>query len=364
MRDETTRSQVKADIAARVQLKLEQAEEFHLPGQHDQESHAGGRGNRFKVAISTDKELQDAEKKLTRTKELGGGRSVARVILGWTSDGRQIVTKTGLSKLHEDKEVLTSKLGIALGAPVPNVTNRRGGGVVMERAPGSAQGKWGQTPFRRILQPLRRDEIRDSLNAKGARELGILDYLSNQTDRRAANFLLDRKKSGNTVYGIDHTSSFWPQGRLQKKYPLSPFSAKYVRGKQFSSEEVDRIRKQVRSVRPYFARRKRLDWYDQVQRRVDSLATGYDLNTDRAGVQSSLTEVETFALSEGLVNIYSVDLEGNETQIGFFRVVGGKITQTDGSDFTAEFLLHIEDGSEALELYSDWSNGWISTRLA
>lgn len=356
------------DLLKRKQELGARVEEFHLPGQHDQTTHGGGRGMR--VGRLTDKELVEADGQLVKLKELAGGRSVAKVALGRTKDGRQIVRKTGISREHEDKEILVSKLGIALGAPVPNVTRRRGGGIVMERAPGEAQGKWGQTPFRRILQPLRREEIRDSLRARGAKELGILDYLSNNTDRRAANFLLDRRKSGNEVFGIDHTSSFWPQGRLQKKYPLSPFADRYVRGKQFSADEIRTIRKQVRSVRPYFARRKRLDWYSQVQRRIDSMERGYDLGADEAGnprnpgTQIAAENVETFQLKrDGRVNFYQLDFEGElGEEIGFFIVVGGKITKTSG-EFINDTLLHFENGDEALEAYEDWSNGWIASKM-
>lgn len=350
------------DLLKKRQELVAKVEEFHLPGQHDQKSHGGG--GLGGVGNSTDKELRDAAKNLESEKILGGGRSVAKVSIGKVKGGGQVVKKTGLSKLHVDKEFLTSKLGLAIGAPVPNVARLGNDGVIMERAPGSPQGKWGQTPFRRILQPLRRSEIQRSVNAVGAKELGILDYISNQTDRRAANFLLDRRGKTDRVFGIDHTSSFWPQGTLQAKKPLSPFAQKYVRGKTFSREDSNRLRKQVRGVRKYFASAGRLDWYDQVQRRIDSMERGYDLGTDYAGVSANSESAETFVLlTDGRVNFYTLDFDGNPAEeIGFFRVVGGKIVQA-GGDLVTELLTHYDNGSDALEDYADWSNGWIISSL-
>lgn len=348
------------DAFRRAQKKIElatQVNEFHLQGQHDQKAH-GHAG----VGELSERQLLNLDKKTTEFKSLMGGRSGASVQLGTGPNGEQIVRKTGITKLSEEKEYLISKLGQALGAPVPNVARRKEGGVVMERAPGSTQGKWGQAPPRRVIPAIRRKEIQESLAAEGAFELGLLDYLGNVSDRRAANFLLDKSGPTPRVFGIDHNSSFWPQRTLLKKYPLSPFADRHIKGNKFNEAGVSNIRKKVKSTKRYFDETGHSDWYDIVQARVNSLETGIYYSV--SGHIFSFDEVQTFQSEgqSGKITLYTIGLDGSETPFDYFEVVDGKIAHVS-SDFVSNFLSHIESGDQAIDEYSDWSNGWFSTRI-
>lgn len=257
---------------------------LHLIGQHDQGTHGtGGGGSGGGVGRVTESQLKDLEGKVVRFKELGGGRSAAKVEMGFTKEGGSIIRKTNLTKDEADMEYLSAKLGQAVGAPVPNITRidrgtgERKYGYVAERAPGSSEGSWGRGPVRRAIQSIDKNTPAQAVKAEGAKEIGILDYLNNNVDRRAANWMIDKTGGKSRVYGIDHSAAFWPQPKRLQNQILTPFTKEHVIGKKFPKSEVAKIRKNVQGTRKEFVKAGRTDWYDKVIERVDSLETGAKL---------------------------------------------------------------------------------------
>lgn len=179
-----------------------------------------------------------------------------------------------------DREVLTSKLADAIGAPVPKTVRYSQRGVVQE---------WVD------IDPIRGNVSRArglSVDADGAKELGLLDYLIGNSDRHAGNYFWD--EAGSKVVGIDHGFA-WSDVGLRDNLTMklrSPFASRWLDNSSidvdphtrmtnvararmsfdgFSPDELINVRRRIRDIKEEFRGRDRVDWYDATIERLDTL---------------------------------------------------------------------------------------------
>lgn len=170
------------------------------------------------------------------------------------------------------KEVLSSKLADAIGAPVPKAVRYGDRSVVQEWVDiRPNKGSIGGPGF---------------MEAEGAKELGLLDYLIGNSDRHAGNYFYD--DVADRVVGIDHGLVWSNVGgsNLEGRY-RSPFFRRWIDGADtkvtgttdisgarhvgFSADELLTVRRRIRDIKPEFQGRDRMDWYNATIDRLDAL---------------------------------------------------------------------------------------------
>lgn len=172
-----------------------------------------------------------------------------------------------------DAEQLAALLGRSFGAPVPPVFRRDGKTIIMGWVEGTEPpgGGW-QPPSPTIL------------DTDGARRLGLLDLMINQTDRHGKNWLIDA--DGNPV-GIDHGLTF-TELRAPGHPPTfhhegftRPFMSQGATLRWIDNDltqaDIAHVRAQIEALRPDFERLGRLDWHSFALKRLDAIgahATG------------------------------------------------------------------------------------------
>ncbi|MCO5985071.1 hypothetical protein NE235_02995 [Actinoallomurus spadix] len=199
-------------------------------------------------------------------RRLPGGNVAESVSLVTFGDGRVIVEKAVRTPEEAHAEYLTSRLGQAIGAPVPRAV-LDGHTVRMEYAEGST------------AREVHRDyENRPDLpywNSPEGRRLGLLDVLAGNGDRSGNNWMIG---PGGEIAGVDHAQAF---DRLGVNPLENPFVKDLVEphglgsyriiDNPLSHSDVAHIRRSVEGLRPEFERLGRQDWYDDVMRRVREL---------------------------------------------------------------------------------------------
>lgn len=232
--------------------------EFH--GTHNQKSHghqnASGLGD-------TDASLRDKIKTATQKRELVGGRSGAGVALLNGPKGRSVL-KTGMDKDTTDSEYLASKVGKALGAPVPTVSRLSDSSVGMEFVKGDMAGSFNRASARYITG-LKRGERKRTAELQGGRELAMLDTAIKNTGRHGANLMIS--PDGKSVVGIDHGRAFNPIKRFADSTAMeSAWKSK------FKKQDYQSALEKVRPLKGEFDKLGRSDWYDGMVQRLESKA--------------------------------------------------------------------------------------------
>lgn len=199
-----------------------------------------------------------------------------------------------------DAEVLTSKLGLAIGAPVGEVrqthlTPREPSKKVPDLPNQLLETFLSGTPACDVTPIPHPSQFEDS---PGARKLGLLDYLVANQDRHMGNWLVQTtsRTGEKSVAGIDHGLAFWtppndsPEGSTTETarpqlndpdfVPPQGFADMYIHTRwprggitdtEFTSQELRDARAALKKTRPDFKKAGRLNWYESVSKRCDHL---------------------------------------------------------------------------------------------
>jgi hypothetical protein len=220
--------------------------------------------------LSTSALARYIEQKPASTVPLQGGKIADNKLVTYP-DGTRLVHKTypaGDAPRSGDAEVLGPLVARASGVRAPATTLGPDGSVWQEfieaRGGTSFMGDTLAVP-------------REILDSADGRRLGIADTLMGMGDRsNPGNWL--RTADGRLV-AIDHGSAFLQTGDLVGPGPFGKrflVSTRYAQDKikpgSITRAEYDEIRPQIEALRPEFERMGRLDWYETVRERLDTMA--------------------------------------------------------------------------------------------
>jgi hypothetical protein len=298
-----------AELATRSVARLAELEMRHLPGLHDQKSH----GNWAKKAANlAEKGLpKAAAAKVTRPRKqparlsargladavrsgvaartvlTGGDNAVTELVR--TNSGATLVHKkvadhrvngrvTWSAKRQADAEELGALMAEAIGAPAPRVHRSGRDEVHMEFMAGI------------VARNASRERREAAMNTPAAVRLGLLDMVSQAWDRHTGNWVIDAH--GNPV-GYDHAFAFddhrWRliRDRNGDVSPPNPFNPSFVhhfvgyepvanarvwRPHPIPAREMARIRARLVALRPTFAKRGQLGWWEDGMAIFDTIA--------------------------------------------------------------------------------------------
>lgn len=206
------------------------------------------------------KDLLDIASNVTVKKSLMGGRSGASVALVSGPKGKAVI-KGDLPTSAVDREYLVSKVGKALGAPVPKVARKDSHTIVAEFIPGTVAGTFSRDIGRII--PLNDKARRDAVKLKGARGLALLDIAVANADRHGGNILI--RPNGKSIVGIDHTTSFGGKAFLG----IRPSKAleRHWRS-SFTKTDYQRALSKIEPLKADFTDLGHADWYDSMHERL------------------------------------------------------------------------------------------------
>lgn len=231
--------------------------QLHLVGKHDQSAHGSGAGSGS---------LQDRVNSATKKKVLGGGKSGATVTFKDGPKGK-VIHKTGINTTTVDAEFLSSKVGEALGSPVPKIERLDNSSLAIDFAPGTIGGKFAQEKGNKVKERERKN-LDDVTGLKGSKELALLDIAIGNTDRHGGNIIVQKDR----VIGIDHGLGFQKRSRLTLGGPARLFENKWK--SEFTKKEVSVARSKLSKLKPEFDNLSRSDWFNQMDSRLSSLEDG------------------------------------------------------------------------------------------
>jgi len=211
---------------------------------------------------------------------LSGGVSALSVSLATYPDGSRAVAKQMTTPDEIDAEVLSAKVGKAIGAPVPDVIEAPGRedgmyGVWMTHIP-------GQVGFKLMMS----DHVA-AMEAQATPEgkrLGLLDVLVNNRDRNDGNWIAS--DSGVPV-GIDHSLSSFESQRIDEfgnalpdgmaqmsSFALGVWTVGSGRWRKndLTPEEVSQLRDGLQGLKSEFDDRDRGAWHAAMMARFESIA--------------------------------------------------------------------------------------------
>ncbi|WP_043701190.1 hypothetical protein, partial [Nocardia abscessus] len=220
---------------------------------------------------SFDRVVQDAiasgEAEVTVLREGDSHHSARWVERVRFADGTELIRKTVVNPRHAVAEVLTSVLGRAIEAPVPeSVLDPHDPTVVYQQVmPGEpAADRHGG-----ILDP---HELGYADSVPG-RALGLLDTLVRIPDRDGLGWLAGPDRG---IAGIDHSRSY--ENSDEARAAISPFAEGFLvrdgdgtvryRDNPMTREAVDILLDRVAALRPRFERYGRGGWHDLVMERL------------------------------------------------------------------------------------------------
>lgn len=241
---------------------------------------------------------------VTARKRLSGG-AAAKTELVTLRDGSRAVFKTAKPVrsigpdidpvLQQDAEELGAMLVRTVGVRVPEVHRATPDSVYMEFMDGRVGVK--ALSKEELAAFDRGDQVERFTSSDDGRLMGLIDIVMNNTDRNAGNWLV---AADGRLVAIDHGMSFRygpdasaaPRGLASNRGHLgtggSPFAHHFLSGfgYQRGGRFVDRpdwldndmdprdialIRRRIVALRPQFAARGRLDWYDSALARLDQI---------------------------------------------------------------------------------------------
>lgn len=255
----------------------------------------------------------------TEGEELAGGKmnmSIKKVKL---SDGSTAVLKTPASADEHRKELASGVVANALGFPVHTIDVGDGRLLTSfaDGEPGAfwALGQTGPPAFDENLSPefLRAREALVSagmpfgnanaaasiLNAPGAREMGVLDWLTRNRDRHAQNWIVGADGS---VSPIDHGLTYFSTTGADRDVPNSPFSRYWLGLSQEPTPRPARGKApeealQVKGAKARIAPRLSQAWLEQLKDRLQA-DRGNFTDAEWAGVMARLDLLVANAPSE------------------------------------------------------------------
>lgn len=210
---------------------------------------------------------------IRESKPLSGG-AVGEVHLVTFNDGSQAIRKRASKAMFgysptrlTDNEVLASKVGEALRAPVPAVVRTADTEVFMQYVPDARPGMWLFRGLSRGEQPAKVAEFMQASGDAG-RRLGLLDLLIANDDRHNENWLV---RPDGSIVGIDH-GLVWPVSRITAReiehgipHFTSPFAGLFVPRRlpdapnqgyvvnDLTRADIDWVQQRLEALRPDFA---------------------------------------------------------------------------------------------------------------
>lgn len=237
-------------------------------------NHNHGKGGRFsssnssssdKVTSHRDKDETAVLQRVstaTKSHNLTGGHSGATVELLSGPKGK-VILKGGMTKASSDADLLASKVGKALDAPVPVVTSVGENKIAMEFVNGTIAGGFSKGIGRFI--PIDRAAQKSVVNLKGARELAMLDIAIHNVDRHGGNIIV--LPGGKAIEGIDHGLAFNPPRVIN---PATPLETHY--DKQFTKSDYENAIKKLAPLHKDFVKAGREDWFQGMNARLQDHA--------------------------------------------------------------------------------------------
>uniref|UniRef100_UPI0024552B2E hypothetical protein n=1 Tax=Nocardia abscessus TaxID=120957 RepID=UPI0024552B2E len=220
---------------------------------------------------SFDRVVQDAiasgEAEATVLREGDSPHSARWVELVRFANGTELIRKTVVNPRHAVAEVLTSVLGRAIEAPVPeSVLDPHDPTVVYQQV---MPGEPAADRHSGILDP---HELGYAGSVPG-RALGLLDTLVRIPDRDSLGWLAGPDRG---IAGIDHSRSY--ENSDEARAAISPFAEGFLvrdgdgtvryRDNPMTREAVDILVDRVAALRPRFERYGRGGWHDLVMERL------------------------------------------------------------------------------------------------
>ena len=236
------------------------------------------------------------ESGIASSQKLSGGVT-AKTELDTTNSGTKLVVKTTSKKgnppyadpvRQNDAEELTSLLGRTLGVKVPEVHRVAPRKVAIEYFDG-VESLVGAGSLQRK---------RDLADSKEGLKLGLLDLVTDQTDRHDGNWLVD---SDGQVKGIDHSYAWgyvdhagnpvspkepkrlvsWvdkalgivgrDEGVFNLKLRAQIYNHFWQDTDKVSKADIQTVRDRLKSIKSEFQRTGRLDWYQASLDRLDAM---------------------------------------------------------------------------------------------
>jgi len=215
---------------------------------------------------------------------LTGGSIAESVHLVTFGDGTLGVVKQDKHRERTDRELLTAKVGGALGAPVPAVVADQDqldqgiNGVYMQHVPGKTMAEadvgFNDPEFLKFEQ------------SREGRLLGLMDAIAGNDDRNPGNLMI---RPDGKMAGIDHGNADFEEH--YGKHPLNgdplpnglaadePFLRQFVdesgvlwKPGGFSSGEFDQMRPKLQSLLPEFEQAGRAEWHEKMMARFEAIA--------------------------------------------------------------------------------------------
>lgn len=181
----------------------------------------------------------------TDRRTLTGGNSADEVKLVDLHDGRQVVQKEGTAR-DARAEYLAGRVANTLGITDVHTAQVSNTSVITT----FVEGDTGIDAQRKAILGIRGDyaqkqaikaEIDRITKLRNGREIGMLDWLTNNDDRHSLNYIVS--PDGKTVYPVDHGSADFETQRFNGKVvvPRSPFVDVWIRPKADgnTAESVD-----------------------------------------------------------------------------------------------------------------------------
>lgn len=244
----------------------------HMPGKHDQSTHAGKK----KMASEhvSAKKFEDERGGVAGTKQLSTDKNSSHVELVTFGDGSVAVLKRSKgspdeAKAEFDAEELGAHVGKRLGLDPPVVHRTGDDEAYFDHVDkGKVAAATGTKPA----------HLPESLDG---RRIGLLDAITENGDRNSGNWFIHGKSS---LTPIDHGASWEPAhipgGRIkdpQHADYLGGFTGHYMSGGAWRDNDLSptymkKLRGQLEDLKPNFEELGRTDWYNRMMTRFDIIA--------------------------------------------------------------------------------------------
>jgi hypothetical protein len=222
--------------------------------------------------------MRDAyEKGHTDGEKLSGGIRAQLVKKIKLSDGREAVLKRQ-SPEETRREYLAGRVANALGIKDITVAQVSDRDVVMNFVEGRSGAMQMVDNARK--QPGTKLDEKQLLRLRNGREIAMLDWLSNNDDRHALNYMVS--PDGKSVIPIDHGAAKFDVG-ARPRAPTSPFVDEWMRPQlmkgfrfvesldpQWTPEELAQVRTSIQDLKPEFQGRE-VEWHSAMLKRLDQL---------------------------------------------------------------------------------------------
>lgn len=212
----------------------------------------------------------------------GGGNYYRKVKVVTDDQGRRAVVKAmPYGSEGKDAELLTSRLGAALGASVPIVVDADTEGIAMEFIDGKHLSDDG------AVTAVQDDDwpvdsvLKEAAKTPAGRRLALLETVVDAADRHALNYLFTDSDDPGSIVGIDYemglddpdlNQPLWMGGSvLADSFGIEAYPNSAAFEHTFTVAEVALARKAVDAVKDDFTAAGRAKWWPIVDARVQAL---------------------------------------------------------------------------------------------